>query len=142
MPERTARTGRRHFFLAYTSPELVFGVDRFDYRSRRVAEGDRYGREQIEVVGRSLLEEPEQRSLGVRRLQALRPPHGRSSTGNCHNYFAADLGLAEKRYCSQSLAENRKREPPRQRREQETSPCSETPWTKSSSFSILAHPTK
>ena len=51
--------------------------------------------------------------------------------------LVADLGLAEKRCCSQSLAGSRRRESPRPRRARETSPYTETPWAKSSSSSIL-----
>ena len=102
-------------------------------------EGDRYGREQIGVVGRALPEGPERQSHEARRLRELRRLRERSSTSNCHMSLAADLGVVDKRCCSQSLAGSRRQGPPRRRRARETSPYNETPWTKSSSFSILPH---
>jgi hypothetical protein len=95
--------------------------------------------EQKEVVGWHLPEGPERQSHEARRLEGLRRLRGRSSTSNCHMSLAADLGLAEKRCCSQSLAGSRRQESPRPRRARETSPYSETPWAKSSSSSILPH---
>jgi hypothetical protein len=92
------------------------------------------------AVGRSLPEEPVRQSLGARTREVLRQPCVRSSTGNCHPTLAFAPGSADARYSSRNLVEDRRQESRRWRRVRETSPCSETPLTKSSCPSILPHP--
>jgi hypothetical protein len=90
MPGTAVRTGRRHFFLAYTSPEFVLVIDRIT-RSRRAVEDGRYGRAQREAVGRSPPDKPERQSHEARRREASRRPYVRSSIGNCHLALALSM---------------------------------------------------